>query len=54
VETRLVREELALPDRYPVEPTRCPGCGEHTVWAPIEALPDDAALALEPLRPDLN
>jgi hypothetical protein len=54
VETRLVREELALPDRYPVEPTRCPGCGEHTVWAPIEALPDGAALALEPLRPDLN
>ncbi|HVI17639.1 MAG: hypothetical protein ACJ738_11310 [Gaiellales bacterium] len=54
VETRLVREELALPDRYPVEPTRCPGCGEHTVWAPIEALPDSAAIALEPLRPDLN
>jgi hypothetical protein len=24
VETRLVREELALPDRYPVEPTRAP------------------------------
>jgi hypothetical protein len=54
VETRLVREELAMPDRYPVEPTRCPGCGEQTVWAPIEPLPDIAASALEPARPDLN
>lgn len=52
VETRLVREELALPDRYVVEPTRCPGCGEQTVWVPIEPLSEDTAIALSPLRPD--
>jgi hypothetical protein len=53
VETRLVREELALPDRYAVEPTRCPGCGEHTVWVPIEPLDDESTAALQAVRPDL-
>ena len=54
VETRLVREELSLPDRYAVEPTRCPGCGEHTVWVSIEPLDDASAAALQPVRPDLS
>jgi len=54
VETRLVREELALPDHYAIEPTRCPGCGEHTVWAPIEPLDEDTGRTLDPVRPDLN
>jgi hypothetical protein len=53
VETRLVREELSLPDRYAVEPTRCPGCGEHTVWVPIEPLDDESTAALQAVRPDL-
>jgi hypothetical protein len=53
VETRLVREELALPDRYVVEPTRCPGCGEQSVWVPIEPLPDAHAEALTAVRPDV-
>jgi hypothetical protein len=51
VETRLVREELRLPDRYVVEPSRCPGCGEAAVWTPIEPLAEPAAQALEPVRP---
>ena len=54
VETRLVREELSLPDRYAVEPTRCPGCGEQTVWVPIEPLDDESTAALQPVRPDLS
>ena len=54
VETRLVREELSLPDRYAVEPTRCPGCGEHTVWVSIEPLDDASTAALQPMRPDLS
>ena len=33
VETRLIRRELAEPDHFPVEPTRCPGCGESAAWA---------------------
>jgi hypothetical protein len=54
IETRLVREELALPDRYAVEPTRCPGCGEQTVWVSIDPLDDESAAALQPVRPDLS
>jgi hypothetical protein len=54
VETRLVREELSLPDRYAVEPTRCPACGEHTVWVSIEPLDEDTARAFDPVRPDLG
>jgi hypothetical protein len=54
VETRLVREELSLPDRYVVEPTRCPGCGELTVWVPIEPLAEGPAQALQPVRPELG
>ena len=53
VETRLVREELAMPDRYVVEPSRCPGCGEAAAWVAIEPLPEGAARALEPVRPSL-
>jgi hypothetical protein len=54
VETRLVREELAMPDRYAIEPTRCPACGEQTVWAPIEPLDDDTARAFDSVRPELS
>jgi hypothetical protein len=38
VETRLVREAFAQPDHYPEEPRFCPGCGEETVWTPIEPI----------------
>ncbi len=52
IETRLIREELALPDRFPVEPSRCPGCGETAAWAPIDALDEVTAAAIRPLRPE--
>jgi hypothetical protein len=54
VETQLVREELALPDHYAIEPTRCPGCGELTVWVPIEPLDEETGRTFDPVRPDLN
>jgi len=53
VETRLVREELAMPDRYVVEPSRCPGCGEEAAWVAIEPLSEGIARALEAVRPSL-
>ncbi len=52
IETRLIREELALPDRFPVEPSRCPGCGETAAWVAIDPLDEETAAALSPLRPD--
>ena len=51
VETRLIRRELAEPDHFPVEPTRCPGCGESAAWAPIDVLDDDTSAALASVRP---
>ena len=53
VETRLVREELGMPDRYVVEPSRCPACGEEAAWVAIEPLSEGAADALEAVRPSL-
>ena len=50
VETRLIRNELGRPDCFPVEPTRCPGCGETAMWAPIEPLDERTARALEASR----
>ena len=50
VETRLIRNELGRPDCFPVEPTRCPGCGETAMWAPIEPLDERTARALETSR----
>jgi len=50
VETRLIRAELAQPDSFPVEPTRCPGCGEAGVWAPIETLDPIAMRAIDQAR----
>ncbi len=50
VETRLIRAELAQPDSFPVEPTRCPGCGESAVWVPIETLDPIAMRALDQAR----
>jgi hypothetical protein len=51
VETRLVREELAQPERHVVEPTRCPGCGEPAAWVTIEPLTPAAARAIDPVGP---
>jgi hypothetical protein len=51
VGTRLVREELAQPDRHVVEPTRCPGCGEPAAWVTIEPLAPAAARAIDPVGP---
>jgi hypothetical protein len=51
VETRLVREELAQPERHVVEPTRCPGCGEPAAWVTIEPLTAAAARAIDPVGP---
>jgi hypothetical protein len=51
VETRLIRRELAEPDHFPVEPTRCPGCGETAAWVAIDALDDQTAAALASVRP---
>ena len=51
VETRLVREELAQPDRHVVAPTRCPGCGEPAAWVTIEPLTAAAARAIDPVGP---
>ena len=50
VETRLIRAELSQPDAFPVEPTRCPGCGETGVWVPIEPLDDATTRALAEAR----
>ena len=51
VETRLIRRELAEPDHFPVEPTRCPGCGESAAWVAIGALDDETSAALASVRP---
>jgi hypothetical protein len=51
VETRLIRRELAEPDHFPVEPTRCPGCGESAAWVAIDTLDDQTAAALASVRP---
>jgi len=51
VETRLIRRELAEPDHFPVEPTRCPGCGESAAWVAIDTLDDETSAALASVRP---
>ena len=51
VETRLIRRELAEPDHFPVEPTRCPGCGESAAWVAIDTLDDQISAALASVRP---
>jgi hypothetical protein len=51
IETRLIRRELAEPDHFPVEPTRCPGCGESAAWVAIDALDDQTSAALASVRP---
>ena len=51
VETRLIREELSQPGSYPIEPGRCPGCGETGAWVPIEPLDELTSRALAPARP---
>jgi hypothetical protein len=51
VETRLIRRELAEPDHFPIEPTRCPGCGESAAWAAIGTLDDLTSAALASVRP---
>lgn len=51
VETRLIRRELAEPDHFPVEPTRCPGCGESAAWVAIDTLDNQISAALASVRP---
>jgi len=51
VETRLIRRELAEPDHFPVEPTRCPGCGESAAGVAIDTLDDETSAALASVRP---
>jgi len=51
VETRLIRRELAEPDHFPVEPTRCPGCGESAAWVASDTLDDESSAALASVRP---
>ena len=51
VETRLIRRELAEPDHFPIEPTRCPGCGESAAWVAIDTLDDETSAALASVRP---
>jgi hypothetical protein len=54
VETRLIRAEFGQPDSFPVEPTRCPGCGENSVWVAIPALDPVTSAALDDVRGRLN